>query len=101
MRRLFEHGVNLIAGSDEGWGWNAFGGFANELEAMVDAGIPAARVVEAATLAAARALRMDGTVGSFAPGKRANAVVVRGDPLGDAAAFGAVEAVFLRGMRVA
>ncbi len=101
VRRLFEHGVTLVAGSDEGWGWNSFGGFANELIAMVDAGIPAAKVIEAATLAAARALRVDGTVGTLAPAKLANAVVVRGNPLEEAAAFGAVEAVFKRGARVA
>jgi imidazolonepropionase-like amidohydrolase len=99
-RRLFEHGVNLVAGSDEGWGWNAFGGFARELEAMVDAGIPAAAVIQSATLNAARALRLDGTVGSFEPGKLANALVVRGNPLEDAKAFGEVEAVFLKGKRV-
>ncbi|MDP2859900.1 MAG: amidohydrolase family protein [Bacillota bacterium] len=100
VRQLSEHGVNLVAGSDEGWGWNAFGGFANELKAMVDAGIPAAKVIESATLKAARALRVDSTVGTFEPGKLANAVVVRGNPLEDASAFGAVEAVFLKGRRV-
>lgn len=100
VMRLSEHGVNLVAGSDEGWGWNAFGGFANELKAMVDAGISTAKVIESATLKAAKALRVDGTVGTFDPGKLADAVVVRGNPLEDASAFGAVEAVFLKGRRV-
>jgi len=52
-----------------------------EVQLMADAGLGAARALHAATLSAAALLRVDDELGSIEPGKRADVVVVSGDPL--------------------
>jgi imidazolonepropionase-like amidohydrolase len=47
----------------------------------VEAGIPAADVLYIATLGAARVLSEDTTSGSIVPGKRADMVLIDGNPL--------------------
>jgi imidazolonepropionase-like amidohydrolase len=77
VRLLHEAGVRMVAGTD------AFAGFAlhRELELYVRAGIPAARVLQMATLGAARLLGRDAELGSIAPGKLADLVLVDGEPI--------------------
>lgn len=74
---LYRAGVPVIAGSD---GWVLYS-YQRELELDVQAGIPPPRVLQAATLGAARLMRMDTELGSIAPGKLADLVLVRGDPM--------------------
>jgi len=74
---LHDAGVTVIAGSD---GWVLFS-FQRELELDVEAGIPAAEVLQAATFGAARLLKRDAEVGSIAPGKLADLVLIRGNPV--------------------
>jgi imidazolonepropionase-like amidohydrolase len=50
---------------------------------MTYAGIPAGAVLKAATINGARALGIDAKLGSIEPGKLADLVVVRGNPLDD------------------
>ena len=52
-----------------------------ELELWVKAGIPAENVLQAATLGAARVMKLGGEVGSIEPGKKADVVLVAGDPV--------------------
>jgi imidazolonepropionase-like amidohydrolase len=75
-RVLYEAGVPIVAGTDE------LAGFAlhRELELYVDAGIPAPKVLQIATLGAARVMKKDGELGSIAPGKLADLILVEGDP---------------------
>jgi predicted amidohydrolase YtcJ len=54
-----------------------------EMELLVEAGVPAADVIVAATRTPARMLRIDAEVGTLEVGKRADLVVVDGDPLAD------------------
>jgi amidohydrolase family protein len=70
-------GVPVVPGTDITWD-----GFAllRELELHVQAGIAPARVLQAATLGAARVMRLDSEVGSIDPGKLADLVLVEGDP---------------------
>ncbi len=58
---------------------------AAELQRMVDAGMTAQQALVAATGTGARALAIDGVVGTLEPGKLADVVVVDGDPLADVA----------------
>jgi len=73
----------LAAGTDHpSWG-EFFGGFGlpRELQAMVLAGIPNALALRAATVNAARALGVAARLGTVEPGKYADLVVFRGNPL--------------------
>ncbi|MGB8012784.1 MAG: amidohydrolase family protein [Terriglobales bacterium] len=73
---LYRSGIPIEAGTD------SMAGFAlhRELELDVQAGIPAAQVLQNATLNAARIMSMDKDLGSIAPGKLADIVLVDGDP---------------------
>lgn len=87
VRAFYEAGGGdlLTVGTDHpSWGEYLSGfGIHRELHALVRAGIPPAAVLRAATLNAARALDVSGTLGSVEPGKYADLVVVGGDPLAD------------------
>ena len=78
--RLFSHGVRLMAGSDCGWGSYPFGRFDLELAAMVEAGLTPAQAIAAATGGNADALGIAGAVGTIAPCKEADLLVVEGRP---------------------
>ncbi len=53
------------------------------IRSLIDLGLSPAEVLQAATINAARALRMDDEIGSLEAGKRADILVVRGNPLND------------------
>ena len=71
-----------------------------ELALMADAGLGPARALHAATLSAAALLRLDNELGSIEPGKRADVVVVSGDPLDFTDYAERVEQVWKDGVRV-
>jgi imidazolonepropionase-like amidohydrolase len=76
-----KEGVWIVFGTDAGvfpHGLNA-----REFEYMVAAGIPPLAAVKSATIDAARLLGIDDELGSIEPGKLADLVAVRGDPLAD------------------
>lgn len=76
LKMLHEAGVTIVAGTD-----GSALLYARELELYVEAGIPAADVLYIATLGAARVMKQDAEVGSITVGKRADLVLVDGDPL--------------------
>jgi imidazolonepropionase-like amidohydrolase len=51
-----------------------------ELELWVKAGLPTEKVLQFATLGAARVAKADRELGSIEPGKKADLVLVAGDP---------------------
>ena len=74
-------GVKICVGSD-------FGGFPPELNAhefasLVHAGMTPMQAIQAGTRVASEALRWDDRLGTLEPGKLADIVAVRGDPLKD------------------
>lgn len=73
---LYRSGIPIEAGTDN------MAGFAleRELELEVQAGIPPAQVLQNATLNAARIMSLDKDLGSIAPGKLADMLLVDGDP---------------------
>jgi len=75
-KRLYDAGVPILAGTDATAGLMLH----RELELEVKAGIPAEKALQIATWNAARLLRQDGELGSIAPGKRADFVLVEGNP---------------------
>lgn len=76
LKQLHDAGIPIVAGTD------AFPGFAlhRELELYVAAGIPAPEVLRIATLGAARVMKRDAELGTLAPGKLADLIVVDGNP---------------------
>jgi imidazolonepropionase-like amidohydrolase len=75
----------LTLGTDHpSWG-EFFSGFGShrELQAWVEAGVPAAAALRAATINGARALGVSDRLGTIEAGKYADLFVVRGDPLAD------------------
>jgi len=76
LKMLHGAGIRVVAGTDGGALL-----FSRELELYVEAGIPAADVLYIATLGAARVMSEDANSGSIAPGKRADMVLIDGNPL--------------------
>jgi len=74
-------GVKIAMGTDIG-GYG-YGETALELELLVDAGLTPAEAIEVSTRRSAECLRVDGVVGTLEAGKRADLLVVDGDPLTD------------------
>ena len=76
IKRLFDAGVTLVPGTD------AFGStsYDTELELYEKAGIPAATVLQIATLVPARVMKEDKDYGSIAVGKVADIAIVNGKP---------------------
>jgi imidazolonepropionase-like amidohydrolase len=77
VKALYDAGVPVVAGTDA-----APIGFAlfRELELYAQAGIPPGRVLQLATIGAARIMHHDAERGSIAVGKLADLVLVDGDP---------------------
>ena len=82
-RRAFqmalELGVPIAMGTDTGVG--PHGTNAEELELMVEYGMTPMQAIVAATRTAAACVRLGDLVGTIEPGKRADIIGVRGDPL--------------------
>ena len=76
VKRMFDAGVPLVAGTDNAIGVTYHG----ELELYQRAGIPAAAVLQIATINAARIMKDDHDYGSIAVGKIADLVIVNGRP---------------------
>jgi len=101
LRRAWKAGVPLVTGSDAG-NMLVFHGptVHRELQLWVEAGIPPAVALQAATLNAARLLRADARIGVVAAGHDANLLVVDGDPTRDISATERISTVVLKGERV-
>lgn len=80
LRELHRRGVPVVAGTDQGVIGHSLH---REMEIYVEAGFTPMEALQAATQAPARALGRDAELGTIAAGKRADLVVVDGDPLAD------------------
>lgn len=76
VKLLHDSGITLVAGTDDLPGFTLH----RELEMYVQAGIPAPEALRIATLNAAKVLRRAGDLGTIAPGKLADMILVDGDP---------------------
>ena len=101
LRAFHEAGATrqLTLGTDHPTWGEYLNGFSahRELHAMVLAGIPNADALRAGTINGARALGVDARLGTIEPGKYADLVVVRGDPLTDITATRDVRLVIRAG----
>jgi imidazolonepropionase-like amidohydrolase len=66
----------------------------------VELGVRPMEVIQSATLWPARFLKVDDDLGTLAPGKLADVIAVRGDPLTQMNVLGRVDVVIQGGKRV-
>jgi imidazolonepropionase-like amidohydrolase len=78
VKALHDHGIPVVAGTDMGFPGTSL---ARELELYVQGGLTPMQALQTATIAAARALKLDARAGSLDPGKQADLVLIDGDPL--------------------
>jgi hypothetical protein len=77
IRLLHQNGITIVPGTDD------FPGFAlhRELELYAQAGLSNHEVLKAATLTSAKVAGKDNELGTVAVGKKANLILIDGDPL--------------------
>jgi len=79
VRALHDKGITIVAGTDSMAGFSLH----RELELYVEAGIPAVDALRAATIVPARVMKKDKDLGTIAPGKLADVILIDGDPTAD------------------
>ncbi len=99
-RDFFRAGGLLLAGTDPTGYGGVVAGFSNhrELELLVEAGLTPLEALKVATLNGAQYLGRADRIGTIAAGKRADLMVVRGDPSTTIADVKQVELVFKEGV---
>lgn len=98
LKAATDAGVLVATGTDAGNVGILHGAsYFRELRAMVDAGLTPAQVLESSTLGGARLLGREAELGTIAPGKLADLVVLNADPLVDIENFSRIRAVMKGG----
>jgi enamidase len=99
-KKFADAGGTLLAGTDPTGYGGVVPGFSGkrEIELLVEAGFSFPQALKIATLNGAHYLGRDHDIGSLAVGKRADIVVVSGDPLKNPAAIEAMPLVFKKGV---
>ena len=100
FRRAMQAGVRIATGTDAGGSPVRHGFVAREIELMVQAGMTPQAALDSSTREAADLLGVLAEVGTIEVGKRADMLLVDGDPHSDPSALRNVWAVFLSGRRV-
>ena len=95
---LIRNGAKILVGSDTPFPYLMPGfSFHDEIKALMDCGISESEVIKAATLHAAKALEIDHLTGSIVEGKRADFIVVDGNPIDDIQALQKIKLVVKEG----
>jgi imidazolonepropionase-like amidohydrolase len=102
VKILADAGAPIAMGTDSGAGDGRWQGYFEhvELELMVKAGLTSMQTLVAATGGAARVMKLDEQLGTLEPGKRADLVVLRGNPLSDIRNTRQLDAVWIAGREV-
>lgn len=85
VKKAYDAGVRVVFGTDTGTPLGYHGRQHQEFVLMDEAGITRADILLSATRYAAELLRMDDALGTLEPGKFADIVAIKGDPLADMA----------------
>ncbi|PYP83516.1 MAG: hypothetical protein DMF61_23125 [Blastocatellia bacterium AA13] len=98
LQQVYSAGVPISLGTDSG-NEATFAGYSvhREMELLVQAGIPPMRVIQAATMTAARYCRIDSRAGSIRVGKQADLLIVDGNPLESISALRRIKLVVIAG----
>ena len=97
---MIDAGIKLAAGSDSAWSYLPMGLFHHEIQAHVEAGLSPLQAIVSATNDAAKSCWIDDQVGALQEGKRADILIVDGDPSQDIDALANVVDVFQEGGRI-
>ncbi len=101
LLRAWKAGVMLVTGTDSGNMLLIHGpALHRELQLWVQAGIPPAVALQAATANAARLLRLQNRIGLIAQGMDADLILVDGNPLEDIRRTESIQSIFLEGERI-
>jgi predicted amidohydrolase YtcJ len=101
LLRAWKAGVPLVMGTDAGNPLVFHGAsMHHELQLWVQAGIPAEVAMKAATVNAAKVLRVDNRTGAIRKGMDADLLLVDGNPLEDISATQRISLVVFQGERV-
>jgi imidazolonepropionase-like amidohydrolase len=96
--KAVDAGVKVAMGTDSGV--TPHGQNLRELALMVEGGMTPMQAIVATTSSAAELMGVEDELGTLEPGKRADLVVVDGDPLDVATLAERIEAVYQDGRRV-
>jgi imidazolonepropionase-like amidohydrolase len=97
LARAYQAGVRIVAGTDAD---NPRASLAQECQLLTEIGMSPLEAIHAATLDAAKLLRLGHLVGSLEAGKVADLLLVDGDAAKDIAALKRVKDVFQAGKRL-
>lgn len=95
-KRAHEGGVKIAFGTDTGV--SAHGDNAGEFALLVKAGLTPLEAIQTATVNAADHFSLSSEIGSLAPGKAADLIAVKGDPLSDVTVLQHVTSVIKGGV---
>jgi len=100
LRKYSEAGGKILAATDAGCCAQIVAGLSlhEEMQMLVDIGIPPMKAIQGATLWSAEVIGRDADLGSIQPGKLADFTVIDGDPLADIRATRRVRMVIKGGV---
>ncbi|MFC3193383.1 amidohydrolase family protein [Marinicella sediminis] len=98
IQQAHQQGVKILVGTDN-IDTHVYSGLSvhHELQHLVDAGMPTSDALKAATLWPAQVSGVGDSTGSVDPGKRADLILLRANPLDDIKNTQTIEAVLLNG----
>ena len=97
FRGLLDAGVKMVTGSDSAWGNYRMGEFTSELEATVEAGLDPTQTIVSATSYSARSCGLENEIGTLSAGRKADMIVVKGDPTKEIKSVDQIVDVFQNG----
>lgn len=93
-------GVPIVCGTDAGTPFNRHGDCYLELQLMQKLGMAPMDAILAGTSVGAKALKLDAEIGTLEPGKMADLLVIKGNPLEDLSCLASPAMVFKEGKEV-
>lgn len=102
LKRLSDAGAAIALGTDSGTNLGQWQGYFEhtEIEMMVKAGLTPMQALVAATGGAARVMKLDRQLGTLEPGKWADLVVLKANPLDDIRHTRQIDAIWIGGRRL-
>jgi imidazolonepropionase-like amidohydrolase len=102
LKLLADGGVEIALGTDSGTNLGQWQGYFEhtELEMMVKAGLTPMQALVAATGGAARVMKLDQHLGTLQPGKWADLVVLKANPLDDVRHTRQIDSIWIAGRRL-